>query len=469
MDFKKFVDNFKTMTCVMSVEKFPDGSYGNIRIVTGNQAYIDSIEKMTDGPKMLSNKFVPNSDYQRYLPKDLNFEDFCYRCAILKEPLHTYVHPDRFDFWFNIFMMPLESDQENIGYCTYSQELSHSADSSQMSNLSQQVASDVLSSCVKLRGSEDFKSKMAEVIKDIRLLCHAKFCFILQMDFNNRSCSLLGESVYYEPGMARNLSWFCFDFFDIAESFADTIAGSNCLIVKNERDMEFVREKNPVWYKSLKDANIDRIALFPIKKGDDLLGYIWVTEFDVNDSVRIKSTLELTTYFIASEIHNHQLFEKLRILSTMDILTGVFNRNEMNNRVDQLVSETSEQKTTLGVIFTDLNGLKQMNDNKGHAAGDTLLKNAAAMLQIVFAGNEIFRAGGDEFLIMVRGTTLPELEALVDQLRKQSNASGAVSFAIGYAFVEDSRNVRKAMKSADENMYEDKSEFYKEYPEKRRR
>jgi diguanylate cyclase (GGDEF)-like protein len=141
----------------------------------------------------------------------------------------------------------------------------------------------------------------------------------------------------------------------------------------------------------------------------------------------------------------------------------------MNNRVDQLVSETSEQKTTLGVIFTDLNGLKQMNDSKGHAAGDTLLKNAAAMLQIVFAGNEIFRAGGDEFLIMVRGTTLPELEALVDQLRKQSNASGAVSFAIGYAFVEDSRNVRKAMKSADENMYEDKSEFYKEYPEKRRR
>ena len=43
MDFKTFVDGFKTMTCIISVEKFPDGSYGNIRIVTGNKAYIDSI------------------------------------------------------------------------------------------------------------------------------------------------------------------------------------------------------------------------------------------------------------------------------------------------------------------------------------------------------------------------------------------------------------------------------------------
>ena len=469
MDFKTFVDGFKTMTCIISVEKFPDGSYGNIRIVTGNKAYIDSIESMPEGAQMLSDKFIPNSDYKRYLQKDLNFEDFCYRCAILKQPLHTYVHPDRFDFWFNIFMLPLESDDENIGYCTYSQELSREADSTQMSNLSQQVASDVLNSCIKLRGSADFKTKMAEVIKDIRVMCHAKYCFILQMDYTDRSCSLLGESMYSEPGMARNLSWFCFDFFDIAETFEDTIAGSNCLIIKNKQDMETVRERNPAWYKSLQESGIERIALFPIKKGDELLGYIWVTEFDVNDSVRIKSTLELTTYFVAAEIHNHQLFEKLRILSTMDILTGVFNRNEMNNRVYQLISESDEQKTTLGVIFTDLNCLKQVNDNKGHAAGDTLLKNAASMLQIVFAGNEIFRAGGDEFLVMVRGTSLKEVEQLVSQLKRQSEASGAVSFAVGYAFVEDSRDVRLAMKIADEKMYADKNQFYKNSPEKRRR
>lgn len=469
MDFKTFVDNFKTMTCVISVEKFPDGSYGNIRIVEGNKAYIDSIENMPDGPQMLSKKFVPNSDYQNYLQKDLNFEDFCYRCAILKEPLHTYVHPDRFDFWFNIIMIPLESDKENIGYCTYSQEFSKEMESTKMANLSQQVAVDVLNTCIKLRESTDFKATMSQILKDIREICHANYCLLLLMDYSERTCSILTEDRELIPGTVSSLPWFNNNFFELADTWTDTIAGSNCLLIKNQKDMEFVRERNPVWYKSLKDAKIEKIAIFPLKRGDDLLGYIWVTEFDAADSVRIKSTLELTTYFLASEIHNHQLFERLRLLSTMDMLTGVYNRNEMNNRVDKLVAEDDDSKTSLGILFADLNGLKQVNDTEGHGAGDTLLKNAAAMLKIVFASGEIFRAGGDEFLIMLRDTTADALDKLVDQLKKQAKASGAVSFAIGSCFEEDSRNVRHAMKMADERMYEDKLRFYNDSPEKVRR
>ena len=76
MDFQKFVDGFQSMTCIMSVEKLPDGKYGEIRIVTGNKAYIDSIENMPDMPALLSKKFIPNSLYQDYLPQDLNFEFF---------------------------------------------------------------------------------------------------------------------------------------------------------------------------------------------------------------------------------------------------------------------------------------------------------------------------------------------------------------------------------------------------------
>lgn len=61
MDFQKFVDGFKTMTCVISVEILDDGSYGAIKIVTGNKPYIDSIEQVNpDAPEMLTHKFVPN-------------------------------------------------------------------------------------------------------------------------------------------------------------------------------------------------------------------------------------------------------------------------------------------------------------------------------------------------------------------------------------------------------------------------
>ena len=63
MDFQSFVDKIEPMTCIISVEKFSDGSYGNIRLVTGNKAYIESIENKDaiSSAQMLKNQFIPNS------------------------------------------------------------------------------------------------------------------------------------------------------------------------------------------------------------------------------------------------------------------------------------------------------------------------------------------------------------------------------------------------------------------------
>ena len=87
-DFQKVADSFAAMTCIMSVEKLPDGGCGELRIVTGNKAYIDSIEHPMPGVVMLKKEFVPNSLYTTYMSRDLNFEDFCYRCAVKKQHLH---------------------------------------------------------------------------------------------------------------------------------------------------------------------------------------------------------------------------------------------------------------------------------------------------------------------------------------------------------------------------------------------
>ena len=76
IDFQKVADSMSAMTCVVSVEKLEGGGYGEIRIVTGNKAYIDSIEHPPGEVVMLTQKFEPNCLYTTYLPKDLNFEDY---------------------------------------------------------------------------------------------------------------------------------------------------------------------------------------------------------------------------------------------------------------------------------------------------------------------------------------------------------------------------------------------------------
>ena len=469
LDFQKFVDGFAPMTCIMSVEKLPDGKYGEIRIVAGNKAYVDSIENMPDAPKALSNKFIPNSIYTNYFPHDLNFEFFLYNSAVLKKPMHSYVHPERFDFWFNLFCLPIDADDGNICYCTYTQELTHDPDSTQMATVSHDVASEVLSTCIKMRGATDFKTAMDDVIKDIRELCGAAYCCILNMNELSKTCAVVSEDMNEETKQYYKANWCDENFFTIAESWSDVIGGSNCLILKDEHDMLLLKEKNPVWYDSMKEANIYNIVLFPLRSGFELLGYIWANNFDIEKANHIKETLELTTFFIASEMSSYQMFDKFRILSTVDLLTGVLNRNEMNNRVMQLSADDRPGRKNIGIVFADLNGLKQMNDNEGHSAGDKLIKTAAEILKSVFPANEIYRAGGDEFMVLLRDTDMDTLKSYEKEIKEKASQTDYVSFAVGLSIKDDSQKIYEAMKIADVNMYEDKKRFYEAHPERKRR
>jgi diguanylate cyclase (GGDEF)-like protein len=184
--------------------------------------------------------------------------------------------------------------------------------------------------------------------------------------------------------------------------------------------------------------------------------------------MHIKETLELTTFFLASEISSYQMFDKFRILSTVDLLTGVLNRNEMNNRVMQLGIDDRPGRKNIGIIFADLNGLKRMNDDNGHSAGDKLIKDAAAILKEVFPKDEIYRAGGDEFMVLLRDTSLEQLKQYEKTIKEKADKTDNVSFAVGISIEEDSQKIYNAMKAADVNMYEDKKKFYGGHPEFKR-
>ena len=465
MDWKKIVDRFGPMTCILSVEKKPDGGYGTIRIVTGNNAYLDSLALAAGGVDLDSTQkaeFVPDSEYTKYIPKDLNFEDVCYRCAVLKQPMHNFVRASRYSFDMNVYMLPMESDDDGLAYCTFTQVLLQQSDDNLTSlNISRKTAADVISTCIKLRGDKPFREIMQEVIEDVRDICDAEFCCVLLMDESQRSCSILSET--RAPGSQREWmeEYMDEDFFDLAESWMDTLDGSFCLVISDEKDMEFVRERNPKWYRSLEEAGVKRLVLFPLVSRNAFLGYIWATDFDPENTLRIRDTLELTTYFIASEIANNRYIDQLQVLSKIDMLTGVMNRNAMNNRVAELSTAEEETPCGMGVVFVDMNGLKQVNDEQGHLAGDTLLKNAAMILQSTFAGDEIYRVGGDEFLVLMSETDQQEMEQKIEDIRKKSEMFENVSFAAGCSWLSSRQDIRRALSEADARMYEDKENCYR--------
>ncbi len=460
MKFQEVADGIGALTAIISVEKLEDGGYGDIRIVTGNRAYIDSIENPPPNMAMLTDKFVPNSLYTNYLTRDLNFEDFCYRSAVQKKCLHSYVHPDRYDLWFNMTFLPLWPDDGNICYCTYTMEVNFEPSSDRISNVSGDIASEVLETAIAIRGARDFESGIASAVEDVREMCEAEYCCMLLVDDNTQSCRVMGEAISEGADFQTKENYLEREFYHIASTWKDTISGSNCIIAKNERDMETVRERNPSWYASLVENGIRTIALFPLKSHNELLGYMWASNFDPEQAARIKEILELTTFVLGSEIGNDLMIDRLKVLSSRDMLTGLLNRNEMNNYVDRLRRTGEADAFPIGIVFADLNGLKGINDTEGHDAGDRLLRDAASALRDVFDDQDIFRAGGDEFIMIIPRASSEDLDAKATALRRAALDYDEVSFAIGTCFDSDCRNIQHALADADERMYEDKKKHY---------
>ena len=462
MDFEQLLSAFQSKTCVMSVEAFPDGHYGNIRIVAGNQAHCDDMLQTMHRP------FIPGSPYEEYFPQDKNFEDFCCRCAMQGQALHSYVRLPQMDLWLNMILLPLRSDRENVGYCVYFYDVTPFADAQQRTSLSADTSSAVLQTCIKLRDSGDFKTKCQTVIEDIRAICDSDDCGILLVDRQARTAELLGDALRPGCGLIPFNRELYGSSHALARSWDDTLGDSTCIIVKDAADMDWLKTVNPLWHSELTEAGVRSIVLFPLNYNDETLGYMWAINFNIENTVKIKETLELATFFIASEISNYLLLRRLEMLSSTDMLTGLKNRNSMNTFISDIEAGRAQLHTPCALVFADLNGLKRVNDEQGHTAGDALLKSAAAILRAAFPEADVFRAGGDEFLILALGMDAAELEARRSRLAQAEQAED-VHFAVGTAILSDGGDIRTAMHLADERMYTDKSEYYLKHPERKYR
>ena len=149
-------------------------------------------------------------------------------------------------------------------------------------------------------------------------------------------------------------------------------------------------------------------------------------------------------------------------LSYIDTLTGLYN----SRKFYELLHELHEKNEQFAVLYVDLNKFKPVNDLYGHKSGDELLTIVAKKLKnVIRAGDEVFRIGGDEFAIIVpNGITINGLSGLTQRLKASvgrptvlGNATVNVTAAIGYArYPQDGAVFENIIQIAEEMMYADK-------------
>ena len=139
------------------------------------------------------------------------------------------------------------------------------------------------------------------------------------------------------------------------------------------------------------------------------------------------------THYYNRNIKNKEA--KILYLSYNDQLTGLYNRRYYETELARL---DQERNLPLTLIMGDVNGLKQLNDNFGHLAGDELLRKTAKILTAACRADEIIaRLGGDEFIILLPNAGGNEAEKIIERIKELANEETVcgkdISIAFGYA------------------------------------
>ena len=284
MDFQKIVDSIFSTSCILSVENKAGGVCGEIRIVAGNKKFAEVAENPPFVPdkSIPLPKFEPDSIYDKYLPKTPDFEDKCYQSAVLKKTIHTYIHLNICDLWFNMLFWPLDYEEGDLSDCVYSTDPCDIKDIDMNASGPSKISDDVLKTCIKLRGTNEFNKTLDEVIKDIRELCGAEVCTLLLVDQEQGTSTTLARSKASDSTIKTILQYP--NMYDIAMSWVDTIGERDCIIVRNDKDLEYVKEGNYPWYQTLEESKVRSIVVFPLRHSGELLGFIWATNFDVENT-----------------------------------------------------------------------------------------------------------------------------------------------------------------------------------------
>lgn len=163
-----------------------------------------------------------------------------------------------------------------------------------------------------------------------------------------------------------------------------------------------------------------------------------------------------------SELHYQK---ELEYQCNADVMTGLWNRYYYNKYIEHLATR---DVSSIGMIFADLNGLKRVNDQGGHAEGDKFIKSFAITIAREFGKEFCCRISGDEFLIWQEDVDKDSFAERVELFRQKLNNDGRPIASVGMAWSDCVLEAEQVVKDAEAQMYVEKEKYYKAFPEDRR-
>ncbi|WP_454843179.1 diguanylate cyclase domain-containing protein [Rahnella aceris] len=202
----------------------------------------------------------------------------------------------------------------------------------------------------------------------------------------------------------------------------------------------------------------------PLKSHKGTIGVLMVKSYPggVCYNEQDQELLQFVSTQIATVIERQQMQARLQYMAQYDPLTDLPNWGFLHDRLKVALSTARREQGQLSLLYIDLDKFKQVNDTLGHGIGDLLLQGAAARLKLcVRESDTVARVGGDEFVVLLQGVSLPASARVAEKIRDAFNPpftleghSLTITPSIGIAlYPEHGNDERQLLEYADNAMY----------------
>lgn len=244
----------------------------------------------------------------------------------------------------------------------------------------------------------------------------------------------------------------------------------NQTFVWSERDeAELLRllEENQCYFgfceKYDKNRQPDGIMMIPIQDVDgNLIGALGIADWKFKwKSTELLDSVAPSFTLLYNNIRN---FNLIKAMGEKDVLTGLLNRNSFEKKRRRYAEHCTH---SVACIYADVNGLHELNNNRGHEAGDRMLQFVARRIKDQFGEEDTYRIGGDEFVAF----SVDEEENVIQEKMKRIDTAlvkAGYHASIGIAWKETPVDMEVLIKQAEKQMYEEKRQWYQNQGKDRR-
>lgn len=407
-----------------------------------NQLYVNALDTT-------ENELIGQSFFKVVDNASTDWLTYCYRAAVLGERVHDTVFSVEVGHWLSVNVAPSTVE----GYCIFAFTY---ADTEQLEREELAVGLDTADLIIDIAdnfsGETSYEVAMNRLLAALSRIAHAQRISLIERKESGSGVIFEWCEEGVEPliGVMQNM--------DNAE-FADwdrMASKEPLLVVPNVADSEVVDKDH---LKSMDDRGIKRMMVVPVKNDNELLGYLVIDNYELDNDLDVQRLLASIASFMGARMVNHRLVTELERAGRRDALTGLLNRRGIDLAIQRAMERYPDEPYVL--VLMDIDDFKAVNDVHGHDVGDEALRTLARVVCEAFPPDAVVgRNGGDEFLVFIQGRSTTDVDQMLNDLLEQDlscvlgNKRYQLSMSAGYAtYPSQAKDLLSTYSKADKALY----------------